>query len=123
MILEVKKLNKNIEFIIPGKLAAVKFSDIPFIPEIEYTPTLDVPAYTEVCRITDQGVFLLNKDHPCYDSLKGTLREIIRLPLQRLNRKRAKLANKKSKTQYEELYGWFLDAELERREKARRGVA
>ena len=84
---------------------------------------MDVPAYTEVCRITDQGVFLLNKDHPCYDSLKGTLREIIRLPLQRLNRKRAKLANKKSKTQYEELYGWFLDAELERREKARRGVA
>lgn len=111
-----------IEFIIPGKLAAVKFSDIPFIPEIEYTPTKIVPAHTEVCRITDQGVFLLNKDHPCYELVNGILREIVRLPLWQLNRKRAKLANKKSKAQYEELYGWFLDAELERREKAKRGV-
>ena len=49
----MSELNRNIEIIIPGKLAAVKFSYIPFIQEIEYTPDPDQPAYTEACRITD----------------------------------------------------------------------
>ena len=31
----MSELNRNIEVIIPGKLAAVKFSYIPFIQEIE----------------------------------------------------------------------------------------
>lgn len=116
-------LNRNIEFIIPGKLAAVKFSYIPFIPEIKYTQDPDQPAYTEACRITDDGIFLLNKDLPSYELMKDTMREIIRLPLHRLNRKRSKLANKKNQTPYEALYGLCLEAELERREKAKRGVS
>lgn len=118
----MSELNKNIEIIIPGKLAAVKFSYIPFISEIEYTPDPDQPAYTEACRITDDGVFLLNKDLPGYELLKGIVRKVIRLPLHRLIRERAKLANKKAKTPYEDLYGLCLEAELERREKAKRGV-
>ena len=118
----MSELNRNIEVIIPGKLAAVKFSYIPFIPEIEYTPDPDQPAYTEACRITDGGGFLLNKDLPGYELLKGIVRKVIRLPLHRLNRERAKLANKKAKTPYEDLYGLCLEAELERREKAKRGV-
>ena len=119
----MSELNRNIEVIIPGKLAAVKFSYIPFIPEIEYTPPdKDIPAYTEACRITDDGVFLLNKDLPGYELLKGIVRKVIRIPLHRLNRERAKLANKKAKTPYEDLYGLCLEAELERREKAKRGV-
>ena len=67
-------------------------------------------------------VFLLNKDLPGYELLKGIVRKVIRLPLHRLNRERAKLANKKAKTPYEDLYGLCLEAELERREKAKRGV-
>lgn len=118
----MSELNRNIEVIIPGKLAAVKFSYIPFIPEIEYTPDPDQLAYTEACRITDGGVFLLNKDLPGYELLKSIVRKVIRLPLHRLNRERAKLANKKAKTPYEDLYGLCLEAELERREKAKRGV-
>lgn len=116
----MSELNRNIEVIIPGKLAAVKFSYIPFIPEIEYTPDPGQPAYTEACRITDDGVFLLNKDRPGYEVLKGIVQKIIRLPLQRLNRERAKLANKKAKTPYEDLYGLCLEAELERRAKAKK---
>lgn len=118
----MSELNRNIEVIIPGKLAAVKFSYIPFIPEIEYTPDPDQLAYTEACRITDGGVFLLNKDLPGYELLKGIVRKVIRLPLHRLNRERSKLANKKAKTPYEDLYGLCLEAELERRDKAKRGV-
>ena len=118
----MSELNRNIEVIIPGKLAAVKFSYIPFIQEIEYTPDPDIPAYTEYCRITDGGVFLLNKDSPGYELLKGIVRKVIRLPLHRLNRERSKLANKKAKTPYEDLYGLCLEAELERRDKAKRGV-
>ena len=86
----MSELNRNIEVIIPGKLAAVKFSYIPFIPEIEYTPDPDIPAYTEYCRITDGGVFLLNKDSPGYELLKGIVRKVIRLPLHRLNREQGK---------------------------------
>ena len=67
-------------------------------------------------------MFLLNKDLPGYELLKGIVRKVIRLPLHRLNRERAKLANKKAKTPYEDLYGLCLEAELERREKAKRGV-
>lgn len=113
-------MNKNIEIIIPDKLAAVKFSYIPFIPEIEYTPDPDQPAYTETCRITDAGLFLLNKDKPGYELMKSILREIIPLSLHQLNRKRAKIANKRCKSPYEELYGLCLEAELERREKKKR---
>lgn len=116
-------MNKNIEVIIPGKLAAVKFSYIPFIQEIKYTPDPDQQAYTEACRITDDGIFLLNKDLPGYGLMKSIMREIIRFSLQRLNRKRSRLANKKARTPYEELYGLCLEAELERREKAKRGVS
>ena len=50
------------------------------------------------------------------------MRKAIRLPLHRLNRERSKLANKKAKAPYEELYGLCLEAELERRDKAKRGV-
>ena len=116
-------MNKNIEIIIPGKLAAVKFSYIPFISEIKYTPDQDQQAYTEACRITDDGVFLLNKDRPGYELMKSVMREIISLPLHRLRRKRSKLASKRNQTPYEELYGLCLEAELERREKAKRGVS
>ena len=112
----MSELNRDIEVIIPGKLAAVKFSYIPFIPDP------DQPAYTEACRITDGGVFLLNKDLPGYELLKSIVRKVIRLPLHRLNRERTKLANKKVKTPYEDLYGLCLEAELERRDKAKRGV-
>ena len=115
-------LNRNIEFIIPGKLAAVKYSYIPFIQEIKYTPDPDQPAYTEACRITDDGIFLLNKDLPGYELMKGIMREVIPISIHRLHRKRLKLANKKTRTPYEELYGLCLDAELERREKAKRGA-
>ena len=74
---------------------------------------------------SDGGVFLLNKDLPGYELLKSIVRKVIRLPLHRLNRlnrERAKLANKRAKTPYEDLYCLCLEAELERREKAKRGV-
>ena len=67
-------------------------------------------------------MFLLNKDLPGYELLKSIVRKVIRLQLHRLNRERAKLANKKAKTPYEDLYGLCLEAELERRDKAKRGV-
>lgn len=77
-------MNKNIEFIIPNKLAAVKFSYIPFISEIDYKPDPDTPAYTEDLRITDQGVLLLNKDRPGYDVLQKIFRQVVPLPYTRL---------------------------------------
>lgn len=114
-------MNKNIEIIIPNKLAAVKFSYIPFISEITYTPDPETPAYTEALRITDQGMFLLNKDRPGCEVLQRILMQVIPLPYQRLRWQRKKLATKKHRNLYDNLFLLCIDAEQERRQKAKKG--
>lgn len=114
-------MNKNIEFIIPNKLAAVKFSYIPFISEIDYKPDPDTPAYTEDLRITDQGVLLLNKDRPGYDVLQKIFRQVVPLPYTRLRWQRKKLATKSRRSLYDNLYLLCIDAEHERRQKVKQG--
>lgn len=113
-------MNNNIEIIVPGKLAAVKFSWIPFIGDIQYTPDSEVQAYTEPLRITDQGVFLLNKDHPGYNSLKNVLGPLTRLSDKQLSRKHKKLAQTKMTDKISETYMLCMEAEMERRKKAKR---
>lgn len=113
-------MNKNIEIIVPGKLTAVKFTWIPFIREIEYKPDNEVPAYTEPLRISDQGVFLLNKDHPGYESLKNVLIPLTRLSDKQLFKKHGKLSNIPSTDKVAEIYKLCVEAEMERRQKAKR---
>lgn len=112
-------MNKNIEIIIPGKLAAVKFSWIPFIKEIDYTPDPEIPAYSESCRITGDGVLLLNKDLAGYDTLKSIFASVIPLSRTRLRHRHKTLSVKSCRTPYDELYLLCLEAEQERREKAK----
>jgi len=113
-------MNRNIEIIVPGKLAAVKFSYIPFISDIQYTPDSEVQAYTEPLRITDGGMFLLNKDHPSYESLKNVLAPLTRLSEKQLHRKHSKLAKAPKVNKLSETYMLCIEAEMERREKAKR---
>lgn len=114
-------MNKNIEIIVPGKLAAVKFSYIPFISDIQYTPDSEVRAYSEPLRITDDGVFLLNKDHPSYESLKNVLVPMTRLSEKQLHRKHGKLAKTPNVDKITETYKLCMEAEMERRKKAQKG--
>lgn len=113
-------MNRNIEVIVPGKLAAVKFSYIPFIGDIQYTPDSEIQAYTEPMRITDQGVFLLNKDHPSYESLKNVLAPLTWLSDKQLLRKHGKLAKVQNADKITETYKLCMEAEMERRKKAKR---
>lgn len=113
-------MNQNIEIIIPGKLAAVKFSYIPFISEIQYTPDEKIPAYSECCRITDGGVMLLNKDVQGYDILKGIFSKVTLLSSKKLLRQINKYKNLPTLKPADELYTLCLEAERERREKQAR---
>lgn len=113
-------MNKNIEIIIPGKLAAVKFTWIPFIQEIEYRPDDKVPAYTESCRITNEGILLLNKDRRGYEILKDIFKRVIPLSRKQLRNQHTKIKEKSHCSSYDELYMLCIEAEQERREKAKR---
>ena len=113
-------MNRNIEIIVPGKLAAVKFSWIPFIKEIVYTPDAKIPAYSETCRITDDGILLLNKDRPGYEILKDIFQRVVPLSRKQLRYQYTKIKGKSHCSSYDELYMLCIEAEQERREKAKR---
>lgn len=111
--------NKNIEVIIPGKLAAVKYSFIPFISEIDYTPDPAAPAYTEPMRITAEGVLLLNKEYKGWEVLRDVFKKIIPLSDKQLKRRHAKLAVSvvKRHNRIDELCMYCIEGEQERRQK------
>lgn len=111
-------MNKNIEILIPNRVAAVRFSYIPFMQEIEYTPDDTVPAYTEPLRITDDGrMFLLNKDHPAYSSVKDIIMRVSKMPKRALKLYRKSLMRKPQQSTHEILCTLCVDAEFERRAK------
>ena len=110
-------MNKNIEFIIPGKLAAVKFSYIPFIGEIEYKPIDEIPAYTEAGRVTDGGMILLNKDRPGYKMLKQIFMCVVPLSHRQLSKRHSKLASKQQRSLLDDLNLLCVEMEQERRKK------
>jgi hypothetical protein len=109
-------MNQNIEVINP-QLWAVKFSFFPFISEIEYTPDSEVPPGEESGCITNDGLIILNKDHPGYDLLKDLFPKLMMKTSRQLKKqlKTAKLM--KSKSIYENLYATMLVVEAERRNK------
>ncbi len=113
-------MNRNIEVIVPGKLAAVKFSYIPFIQEIEYTPDAEVPAYSESCRITSDGVLLLNKDVSGYEVLKEIFVGVVSSSRKQLRNQHIKIMRQSHRSSYDALYILCLEAEMERRKKAKR---
>lgn len=64
----LKHENPNIE-IINKNLWAVRFSLIPFIPQISYEPDPDVPVDQVPGQLAPGGLMILNKDYrrlPCF---------------------------------------------------------
>ena len=110
-------MNRNIEIIIPGKLAAVKFSYIPFISEINYNPVEGIKPYSEYGSITDQGMLLLNKDIPSYETLKKVFMSIMPLSYAKLNWQRSKLTAKQQRSLFDEINLLCIELEQERRKK------
>ena len=62
----LKHENPNVE-IINKYLWAVRFSLIPFIPQISYKPDPAVPLEQVPGQFGPDGIMILNKDHKFYD--------------------------------------------------------
>lgn len=109
-------MNHNIE-IINDKLYAVKFTLIPFIKEINYTPEPNTKAFTEPLRISDKGIIILNKDHKVYKILKALILKVMKYKDKKLERKLKPMSGMKSNNVMRLCYAIALQAELERRQK------
>ena len=65
----LKHENPNIE-VINKNLWAVRFSLIPFIPQISYKPDPEVPANQVPGQFGPDGIMVLNKDFKHYELVK-----------------------------------------------------
>lgn len=113
-------MNHNIE-IINSKLWTLKFSLIPFIKEINYRDKAsdDMPMYEEPCRITNEGMIILNKDNRLYNIIKPRIIEAMKLKDKKLNKKLESLKQIKNMSPVQLSYAFAFQIEFERREKER----
>lgn len=114
-------MNRNIE-VINENLWAVRFSLIPFIKEIEYSPDPNIPAYEEAARVTKGGLMILNKDHKGYRFLKDIMIKIMRKSEKKIKKELNKIEALKSNDNAQILYMFCLKSELERLENKKGGV-
>ncbi len=111
-------MNKNIEVINPH-LWAVRFNLIPLIPEIDYKPDSEIPAYTEFGRVTNDGVLILNKDYPGFRILKEWMPRVMRKKDKQLKKEIKVSQGIKNRTDWQMVYSSMLQVESERRGKER----
>lgn len=111
-------MNKNIE-VINKDLLAVKFSLLPLIKEIDYTPDEEIPAYEEFGRVTCDGILLLNKDYPAFRIFKDWMPRLMKKKDKQLKREIKASEALKNKTDWQVAYSAMLQVELERRSKKR----
>lgn len=112
-------MNQNIEVINPH-LWAVKFSFIQFISEIAYKPDPEIQPYEEPGRITNDGLLILNKDHPGFPILKDLFPKLMKKKDRQLKKELNNSLLMKNKTDWQNLYASMLQVEAERRTKERR---
>lgn len=112
-------MNHNIE-VINEHLWAVRFSLIPFIKEIEYTPDEIIPAYQEPCRVANDGLLILNKDYKGYELLKGIMLKVIKKSDRQIKKELRLNVILKNKDIFKTVYVFALKTEEERRGKKER---
>ena len=117
----LKHENPNIE-IINKNLWAVRFSLIPFIPQISYEPDPDVP----VDRVPGQlapGGLMMNKDYRQYERVKRASVSAMNLKTRQINKELDDLARDPVNSPMQVIWRYCLLAELERRKIKKGGVA
>ncbi|MED3553997.1 hypothetical protein [Cytobacillus praedii] len=112
-------MNKNIE-VINDNLWAVKFSLIPYIPGIDYKPDTTIPAFMEPCRLAEDGLLLLNKEHQNYSLLKDSFQKLAKKNYTWLKKEVKRGSRIRSKNEVQTFYYNMIHIELERREKLKR---
>lgn len=112
----MNKLNKNIE-VINKDLWAVRFSFLPFISEIAYTPDDEVPIHEDSGRITNDGILLLNKEYAGFNILKEHFPKVMKKKDKQLKKEIKASQALKNKTDWQNVYYAMLQIEAERRKK------
>lgn len=74
----LKHENPNIE-IISKNLWAVRFSLIPFIPQISYTPDPEVAIEQVPGQFGPDGIMILNKDFKHFELVRKATRAVMKL--------------------------------------------
>ena len=118
----LKHENPNIE-IINKNLWAVRFSLIPFIPQISYEPDPDVPVDWVSGQLAPGGLMILNKDYRQYERVKRASVSAMNLKTRQINKELDDLARDPVNSPMQVIWRYCLLAELERRKIKKGGVA
>lgn len=118
----LKHENLNIE-IINKNLWAVRFSLIPFIPQISYEPDPDVPVDRVPGQLAPGGLMILNKDYRQYERVKRASVSAMNLKTRQINKELDDLARDPVNSPMQVIWRYCLLAELERRKIKKGGVA
>ena len=117
----LKHENPNIE-IINKNLWAVRFSLIPYIPQITFTPDPALPLERIPGELGRNGLMLLNKDYKFYDQLKSATISAMKLKDKQIRREMKTLSRSGLKNITQTIWNYCLLAEIERRKYMKGGV-
>lgn len=110
----LKHENPNIE-IINKYLWAVRFSLIPFIPQISYKPDPSVPLEQVPGQFGPDGIMILNKDYRYFEIVKKGAESVMKLKTRQIEKELNSLRRSHSNQPLQVIYRYCLLAELERR--------
>lgn len=110
----LKHENHNVE-IINKYLWAVRFSLIPFIPQISYKPDPSVPLEQVPGQFGPDGIMVLNKDFKHFELVKKATKAVMRLKTRQINKELDSLHHFPQNQPLQVIYRYCLLAELERR--------
>lgn len=117
----LKHENPNIE-IINANLWAVRFSLIPLIPQISYTPDPEIPLERLPSQLSPSGILLLNKDFKWFEILRRHSVSVMSLTTGKIKKEVVKKGRDPAKNPTEALYQYCLQAELRRRKIKKGGI-
>lgn len=118
----LKHENPHVE-VINKNLWAVRFSLIPFIPQISYDPDPDVPVDRVPGQLAPGGLMILNKDYRQYERVKRASVSAMNLKTRQINKELDDLARDPVNSPMQVIWRYCLLAELERRKIKKGGVA
>ena len=110
----LKHENPNIK-IINKYLWAVRFSLIPFIPQISYKPDPSVPLEQVPGQFGPDGIMILNKDYRYFEIVKKGAESVMKLKTRQIEKELNSLHRSHSNQPLQVIYRYCLLAELERR--------
>ena len=110
----LKHENPNIE-IINKNLWAVRFSLIPFIPQISYKPDPSFLLEQVPGQFGPDGIMILNKDYRYFELVKKATKAVMRLKTRQINKELDSLHYFPQNQPLQVIYRYCLLAELERR--------